>query len=467
MDGTRPMDLKVAVKPLFVQLLHSAAYEGPCRVGSKEDLAPGKEAQRGEEEFRNWIQQVENALSDEARLLEPVKVEWTDDWHIPEGEIGKLEADSGQVDLFLVRGGLSQYPAVAIGRRFRKPIAMVGSVVTVDVSAYLRSRGLEGHAPLDFEELNRLISRLRVRKAIARTRILHALEGDVIPVGVVSTIYDMEDLQTRFGVERHSVVADRLLEQMDALPPASVEEAEQLTDDLIASAEKNHMGRDDLLPSVKFYVTVRETMEKFGCNAFTIPCFELCVRRIPERHRVTFCLTHTLLKDQGYPAACEGDVNVLMAMAVLMYTARESSYMGNSWLVSKSENLMELAHDVPGLKMNGFGAENLSYTITPFTQAGWGGSIRHDFSRDVGQPVTLARFDPRARRLLVAGGEIVGGDGVDKIGCSLKARIKVDDVVELFHQEADFGHHLAMVYGNYVDDLQELSRLMDFEVVQV
>lgn len=457
-------NVQVAVKPVFVQLLHSEAYEGPCRTGAEEDLKPEAERRKGEERFRNWTRQVEDGLSEDVRLLEPVKLEWGEDFHLPESELHKLEEDASQADLFLVAGGLSQYPAIAIGRRFGKPVAMVGAVVTVDVSAYLRSRGLEGYAPLDFDELNRLISQLRIRKAIGRTRILHALEGDVIPVGVVSTIYDMEDLKARFGVERHTLAADRLLEQMDALSAESAAEAEQLTEDLIESAEKSHMERDALLPSVRFYMAVKETMEQFECNAFTIPCFELCVRRIPARHKVTFCLAHTLLKDQGLPAACEGDVNVLMAMSVLMYTARKSSYMGNSWPVSKEENLMEVSHDVPGLKMNGFDTEDLPYTITPFTRAGWGGSIRHDFSQDVGQPVTMARFDPRARRLLVAGGEIVGGGGVDDIGCSLRARIKVDDVVELFHQEADFGHHLAVVYGDYLQDIQGLSGLMDFEV---
>jgi len=467
MNGTKPNDVRIGVKPVFAQLLHSGAYEGPCRVGSKEYLDPEREKQRGEEQFQNWTRQVEEALSDDARLLEPVKLEWKDDWHLPNEEIGRLDADAREVDLYLVSGGLAQYPAVAVGQRFRKPIAMVGTVGTVDVAAYLRSRGLEGYAPLDFEELNNLISLLRVRKAIASTRILHALEGDVIPVGVVSTIHDMDDLQNRFGVEHVTVSALRLLERMDALSPDALEESERLTDQLREGAEKCHMSREDLLPSVKFYVAVREAMEELECNAFAIPCFELCAWRVPDQRRVTFCLAHSLLKDQGYPAACEGDVNVLMAMAVLMYASGKSSYMGNSSLVSKEENLIRLGHDVPGLKMKGFDAENLPYTITPFTQGGWGGTIRCDFSRDVGQPVTLARFDPAATRLLVATGTIAGGDGVDTIGCSLSATLKVNDAVGLFHAEQDFGHHLALVYGDYTEELRNLSALMDFELVQL
>jgi len=207
MDKSRPIDLKVGVKPVFVQLLHSAAYEGPCRVGRQEDLDPEKEKQRGKEQFRKWTQQVENELSQEVRLLEPVTLQWKDNWNLPDDELGKLDVDAGEVDLYVVSGGLAQYPAVAVSRRFRKPVAMVGTVVTVDVAACLRSRGLEGYAPLDFEELNRLISLLRVRKAIAQTRILHALEGDLIPVGVVSSIHNLEDLHDRLGVGHVTVPA--------------------------------------------------------------------------------------------------------------------------------------------------------------------------------------------------------------------------------------------------------------------
>ncbi|MFP4027916.1 MAG: hypothetical protein ACLFWL_09005 [Candidatus Brocadiia bacterium] len=199
MNGESAANVQVAMKPVFVQLLHSNAYEGPCRVGSPEDLDPKKEKPRGEEQFAQWTKQVENELSDEARVLEPVKLEWTDDWHLSKEEIGKLDRDISKVDLFLIQGGLSQYPAISIGRRYEKPVAMVGTVVPIDVSANLRARGLEGFAPLDYGELNDLISLLRIRKSFQNTKILHAVESEVVPVGVVSTIYDMEDLYNRFG----------------------------------------------------------------------------------------------------------------------------------------------------------------------------------------------------------------------------------------------------------------------------
>ncbi|RKY00419.1 hypothetical protein DRP77_11515 [Candidatus Poribacteria bacterium] len=461
------MDLKVGVKPVFVQLIHSGPYEGPCRVGDRESLDPEAEKAGYEEAFRRFREELEGNLSPEAELLEPVRITWTDNWVVPEGELRKLEADLERTDLFLVSGGLAQYPAIAIAHKYKKPIAMVGAVVTVDVAAYLRSRGLEGYAPLDFDELNHLISLLRVRKAIRNTRMLVAMEGDIIPVGVVSTIWNLDDLKDRLGVDHVCIPAREIFKRMEGLSQEDSKKAEELTDKLIEGAEKVHMSREDVLRSVRFYVAVREAMEEFECNAFVIPCFEICARRIAEENRLTFCLTHSLLKDEGYPSACEGDINVLMSMAVLMYLSRKSAYMGNSYIVDRGRSVIAVHHDVPGLRMKGLDGPDLPYEIRNFTVGGWGATIRYDFSRDIGEPVTLARFDPTATRLLVARGEIAGGGGFDRIGCSLSAHVKVRDAVDLMHKEADFGHHLAMVYGDYTSELKELGRMMGIEVVEV
>jgi len=464
---SKPLDLRIRVKPVFVRLLHSAAYEGPCRVGDKREMNPESEKKRAATAFNRFIEDLRANIGKEALLLEPVVFEWNDQWITEEGEMEKLLADLEDVDLFLVSGGLSQYPAIAIGRRYRKPVAMVGSVVTVDVAAHLRSRGMEGYAPMDFDELSRLIRLMRVRKALSKMRILVVLEGDIIPVGVVSTIWDLEDLEDRFGVSHVTIPSKTLFEDMEALSEQDSMRAEALADGLIEGASAIHMKREDLLPSVKFYLAAKQALERFGCNALSIPCFEICAKRIAERERVTFCLTHSLLKDEGIPSACEGDINVLMAMALLMYLSGKSPYMGNSYPIDKDENVLAIHHDVPGLRMKGFEKALLPHEIRNFTFAGWGATIRYDFRQDIGQPVTLARFDPRARRLLVAEGTIVGGDGFGDIGCSLRAHVRVRDVVELFRAEADFGHHLAMVYGRYASDLKELGKMMGFDILEI
>jgi hypothetical protein len=116
--------------------------------------------------------------------------------------------------------------------------------------------------------------------------------------------------------------------------------------------------------------------------------------------------------------------------------------------------------------MKGLDGPDLPYEIRNFTVGGWGATIRYDFSRDIGAPVTLTRFDPTGTKVLVVRGEIVGSGGVDQVGCSLSVHVKVRDIVDLFKKELDFGHHLAVAYGDYVDDIKELGELIGFEVME-
>ncbi len=464
------LNLKVKVKPVLPLLVHSGVYEGPCRVGDEKSLNPEFERSRAEEELKKFCKTLKSKLTKEAELLDPTIIEWGEDWVIPREELKKLDSISNRVDLFLIaRSGLTQYPSIEIARRYRKPVAMLGQVASVDISAYLRARGMEGYAFIDFDELNHFISLLRVRKSLRQTRILIVSDGGMLPVGVVSSVWNMEDVKSRFGIDYKCVPSNEVFEEMDKVLQSKSEQkkAEEITDRLVKKADRIHMEKKYILQSVNFYLAVKNLMRRYGCNSFVIPCFELCVKRIPAERKVTFCLAHSLLKDEGFPSACEGDINVLLAMTLLMYLSRKSAFMGNSYMLDEKENIIALHHDVPGLKMKGLEESDLPYEIRNFTVGGWGATLRYDFSKDKGETVTLARFNPTATKLLVTKGKIVGCGGFDMVGCSLRAEIRVPDAVRLFHKEMDFGHHLAMVYGDYTEDLRDLGKIVGFEVIEV
>ncbi|MCK4417726.1 MAG: hypothetical protein KAV99_06125, partial [Candidatus Latescibacteria bacterium] len=236
----------------------------------------------------------------------------------------------------------------------------------------------------------------------------------------------------------------------------------ELAEKLINDAQKLNLNRDYVANDVRFYLATRNLMEKYDCNAHTTPCFELCSTRLPEKFKVVPCLTHTFLKDEGYPSACEGDISALMAMTVLMYVSRKAPFMGNPWM--EDENIIRLNHSVPGLKMNGFDKPDLPYELWHFTAGGWGTKVQIDLAKNEEKEVTLARFNPSATKILVVKGRTVSCRFNER-ACSPIVDIEVKDAREIIHQQADFGHHLAMVYGDYVSKIEKLSTLMDFEVV--
>jgi L-fucose isomerase-like protein len=407
---------------------------------------------------------LKNNISHEARLLPPVCVEYGEDFIVKEKEYKKLEKNTDATDLFVLG---QRIPKI---ERYKKPIIYLGKGVSnVDVSAYLKDRGYEGYALFDYKELNEMIHLQKVRKAISKTSILRLTGGEEIPFGVVSSIYDFEKLENDYGVSVRSILFKEFFEEMEKMlkDRQTERDAEDLTDKLINQADKVHMKKEDIKRSVYFYLSVKKMMDYYDCNAFTSSCFELCTTKIPAEKKFVPCLTHTLLKDQGFPSACEEDISVLMAMAVLMYLSGKSSYMGNPAVKDVKDNVLAIHHDVPGMKMHSLDGENSKYEIRNFTEGGWGANIRYDFSQDKGQKVTMARFSPGGKKMLILTGEILRGYQFDRIGCSLGVELKVKNVMDYFHKAGEFGHHLAVVYGDYTQEIKKLGKIMDFEVIEV
>ena len=98
-------------------------------------------------------------LSPQATILEPLYLEYPEATGFAAEQLDQLKADRDQVDLYLITGNAyPQYPGCLIGEMFLRPVAMIGGYVNWEMSARLRSKGLEGYSPADMGELNELIS---------------------------------------------------------------------------------------------------------------------------------------------------------------------------------------------------------------------------------------------------------------------------------------------------------------------
>ena len=52
------MDVKVNLRPVFSNLVHSDYWEGPCRVGPEETGTPEYERRLGKEEIKQWYDEL-------------------------------------------------------------------------------------------------------------------------------------------------------------------------------------------------------------------------------------------------------------------------------------------------------------------------------------------------------------------------------------------------------------------------
>ncbi len=459
----KPIDTKINLKPICSSRVHKEAYNGPCRYQPLDELTTEAEREALHKKCDVFIDDLMTKTPRDANILNYDVVEY------PEGDIidpsywKQLEPEIDDIDLFL-----STYRVPGL-ERFKKPVAMIMEGMTnVDIAAYYRNLGLEGYAVYDWNDLDKLVTLLKVKKAMQKTKVIVLTDRlHEVPYGVYSTNQDFDYIEKKLGVETIPVSLKEFKNDFELIQKNEKlrKQMEEMASNFISDAEAVHMNTETIINDFYFYATINGLFKKYDANSFSVRCFELCASKIPWEKKFVPCSCLSLLKDQGIAAGCEGDMNALLAMMMEMYLAKKAVYMGNP-LFDKENNAVKMYHDVPSLKMKGLSAPDLNYEIVNFADSGFGATVRYDFNQDIGQKVTLARFDPTGDKLLLATGEIDGCFQMRMVGCKQGVTVTLKDAMDMFYKSQDFGHHLAMVYGNYSEDIKRFGRIMNFEVVE-
>jgi len=476
----RAIEVKINVKPIFSNVVHTSIWEGPCRVGTPEELSPEYESRVGREQCRVWADTLRSQIGNCANVLEPAYIEYPESFYVSDESFAVLLPDLNDVDIFLISYRL---PGL---ERMGKPMSMINNgPAPADLGAFYSSIGKEFYFAHDYEEYNEILSLLQVRKAIRNTKLLVLTACEQFPVSVNSSNPDLFGLNLRYGLRsaRRSIKdVFNVMKRLDCEKDIS-----DKADSLIACACEANITKEWISSDLRYYEAVKMMMEELGCNAFTTACKELCASRLPMEHKCTPCLTHSLFKDSGIPTACEEDLNVFMAVMIFMYLSRKSVFMGNPSLVHKhrrpiedlgmtkllsgpaegfDEDVLEIRHAVPSLKLEGFDQPDMPYDIGHFTLAGWGAKIQVDLSSGTTKTVTIGRFSRDGKRMIVTRGEILGCAYRD-IECSPAVYYRVEGGARAFRHalaEGQYGHHLAVIYGDYTDQVKALSKIVGFEV---
>ena len=459
----------------FVQsgVIHEEAFEGSCRWGKLDSLTMTAETENMKKGLESLKKEVAGFnFSPGIQMLDPVGIYlWVEKGNpeimLKDQELFKLNEDDPKTDVYVVTGGIPSFTCVRIAETYKKPVIFMSSWGWgLDVPGGMRAMGYESFYVQDMTQLNDLLVVFKARKAFQNTRFLNVTNFEAVPKGAISSVNDLDFINEKYGLDYHTVNYTEFFTDMDNLLKDKTvrQKAEKLADDLIAGAAASNMKKDDVINSFNFYLTVLNFFNKYNCNAFGIECFELCSSMNPWNRRFTPCMTHSLLKNEGFLSACEKDLSALLAMGVLMYVSHKPAYMGNPDF-DLQQNVITLHHSDSPTRMAGFDKPADYYEIKSFAEDGFGATLRYDYEAHKGQIVTLARFDPSARKILVIPGEISGGAGMNGFGCSQRVSITVNDVRETIRKMQDFGHHLSLVYGNCVEQIRDLGVIMGFEVL--
>ncbi|MBE6010451.1 MAG: hypothetical protein E7236_07320 [Lachnospiraceae bacterium] len=500
----RVVDVKLNVQLVYVALIHEYVYEGPCRFGPKECLTKEFDLMNQGEIFKAWSGGYGGALSQlpGINLMDSIYIKMSDEFFITDEDEARMAEHRAETDLYIFTGMRCEKIAKEFAMKYHVPVAGEGMFASTVLASTLRARGYEEvYDMLDFPDAMRLLKALRAKKALRNMRILAATRyNSTDSLGGLDTVCN--DGATRMlGVRYNYFSAHEFLDMMHlnendqnhTLPGRDVYnltdedmvEVEKIVEHYISNAKENDMDRKYVVNSVKASVLARKLMEHFQCNAFTIPCPDLCATRRMNQEQFTFCFNHTILNEMGIPSACEYDLIGLYSIAALATLTNKAPYMANtqpcvyhdgkvegeyagiSYIpeMDSDSNIYYTGHATPNSKMHGFDAEPMEYALRPFTASGFGATMRVDFNQAKGETITLMRFNPECTKIMVAKGTVVGGFGYDSTGCTEGIYFSVEDKLDYFRKQAQFGLHMPTVFGDHVEDVKRFGEIMGLEVV--
>ncbi len=470
-----PNDVKLNVKLVYSSTIHSGSWEGPCQ----QSAGPGENAERtgAQTNFKRWVEEATKNISQDAKMLKPEFVEYLyvqNNIKRNEKEFAKLEADRDEVDMYFVStGNCSQVLACEIGKRLKKPVVMIGEANALDAVSHLWNRGYESFPCFDYNELNHIIRLLKTRKVFQQLNMLIITSTTLPAVSAMSAVYDFEDLQKRFGIRTKIIPISVLSEEMERLfqDKEIKKKAEAWADKLIKNAQIVLIDRKYVISNAYFHFAIKNLMDRFKANAFSIDCWEFCGTRLPEKWKVVPCITHTLLNDEGYLSICHNRLNELLAMRLVTILANKSAFIGGLGLDWENDGLLRIGHNTPGLKMAGYDKPDIPYILGHFCESGWGAKISinfaGDFAKDSNNDITLINVNARADTIIAVTGKMVDCNGDDVFGCSMRGLMKLKGITPREYMKMMYicGQHNVLIYGDYTKDIKELGKMLGMEVI--
>lgn len=499
--------VKLNVRPIYIGFVHKYYYEGPCRFAEGEALTKEFDIMFNQQDYQDVIERVETMMPDEVNLLEPIYVERSDDWESREEMFEAMAKDIGEVDLYFITVNIGRDDIVIeFAQRYNKPIAINpdGGFSKITAAAALHSRGYEAYVCRTWTDLITQLKVLRVRKVLQKTNVLLCTRfNSTASYSGVDTFTCLDKVTAKLGVKFRFVNLHELLDQMEPpreggnhttpgretpnLTEADLAEANALADEILAGTDDVGIDRQFLINSLIAYITVKKNLDLKDCNGFTAPCPDACSTRRINQMQFTFCLTHSLLNEQGIPSACEYDIDSVISMMALTNISGNAPFMGNTDAIpmengqlnlrkymrpeeleniADKENLYYSQHSVPGRKFKGINGPNAKFGLRHFAyDRKFGAVMRYDFTRDIGQPITVARFSPDVTKLFVGKGTIVGGGGYELHNCNGYVIYRVADQTDFYNKQLMFGNHMPLVFGDYSKELILLGKALGLEVV--
>ena len=181
------------------------------------------------------------------------------------------------------------------------------------------------------------------------------------------------------------------------------------------------------------YARLKEIIAKHKLDGITLRCFDLF-----NTCRNTGCIAISKLNDEGIPAACEGDIPVLLTLLACKNLTGEPGFMGNPARI-QSDGQILLAKCTIALKMT----EKHEYT-THF-ESGIGVAIHGEVAPG---EYTLVKLSPNMDHLLAVNVTVTGCQFEQNL-CRTQIWIQSTPIVSQYLLTAPLSNHHVLIKGHH------------------
>jgi L-fucose isomerase-like protein len=301
-----------------------------------------------------------------------------------------------------------------------------------------------------YQKVKKYARAVSLKNHLRTTRL--GLIGYRIP-GMTEVTFDEYELKSLFGPRIVHLGIDKFKESLSKI---SHKEVEPTWAKVKARVGKVNTNEEEGLHSVKAYLALKEFVERKGLAGLAVECYPDLMGEV--------CLAYSLLAEEGIVAACEGDVNSLLAMLMLYLLTGEPIHNTDLLAVHEEDSSAVFSHCGSG----GFSlAEHTSdISLEPVRLANKGVCVLFP-----GRPgeVTLVNLVGRkgTYRMCIVGGEAVKTEMVFP-GNPVRVRLPVntEEFLKIISREG-FGHHWMIGYGDLREELVEFCGLTGLRCVSI
>jgi len=309
----------------------------------------------------------------------------------------------------------------------------------------------------DYDELEQALRLLRVIPMMKQTRILL-----FPPARGTTPAQSPDQVKERLGADVVAIEEKAFNDMISAADDSAVRaEIKSWTNNAKEIIEPN---KKDIRMAARVSVALQNLMAQQRADALAVgTCMGWLSKGFP-------CLAFARLRDNGIPAACEGDMDSLLTMLMFQYMIDRPGFQGNATF-DTSRNALWTAHCTAPLKMDGPDGAEAPYLLRGHSEVGGSGCVP-EIQYRLGETITRTKM-VNLDTILASTGKIIEVPEVSVHGCRTQIVTEVRDAAKmaanwssvLETEDAMTLLHRVVFYGDHMESLHHLARLMGMKVV--